>query len=112
MSDLLAWLFSVFGFTYIVVYSKIFFKFRDWSYGKSQFLGDLVHCPLCLGFWVGLAGHFAMFSPTHNILFDGCLGSIASWVGTILIADLQYKFEVHSTRTSCKTCGSQQPPAQ
>jgi len=104
MSDLLAWMLSVFGFTYIVVYSKITFRFRDWCYKVHEKLGELVHCPLCSGFWVGLAAHFACGSPTHNILFDACLGSIAAWIGTLVIADLQYKFE--KGQSKCKSCSS------
>lgn len=104
MSDLLAWMLSVFGFTYIVVYSKILFRFRDWCYKIYEPLGDLVHCPLCLGFWVGLVGHFAMNSPTQNFFFDACLGSIGAWIGTLAIAELQRKFENGSSK--CKSCGS------
>jgi len=93
MSDLLAWMLSVFGFTYIVVYSKIFKKFRDFCYAKSELVGQLIHCPLCLGFWVGLPAHFLCGSPTHNLLFDMTLSAICSWVGTLLIADMQHRFE-------------------
>jgi len=102
MADLLSWMFSVFGFTYIVVYSKITFRFRDWCYKVAEWLGQLMSCPLCLGFWVGLIGHFTMISPTQNFLFDACLGAISAWVGTLAIADLQRKFE----KPSCKKCGS------
>lgn len=102
MADLLAWALSVFGFTYIVVYSKITFRFRDWCYKVSEKLGQLMSCPLCLGFWVGLIAHFVCGSPTHNFFFDACLGAISAWIGTLAIADMQRNFE----KPSCKKCGS------
>lgn len=110
MADLLAWMFSVFGFTYIAVYSQMTFKVRELLTKMSRFLGDLVHCPLCLGFWVGLLAHFVCGSPTQNFFFDACLGSISAWVGTLMIAELQRRFEenynsVHRKPGGCSSCG-------
>ena len=93
MSDLVAWCLSVFGFTYIVVFSKICRPVRDFVENKSEKLGELFHCPLCLGFWVGLLAHFMCGSPTQNILFDMTLASICSWIGTILIDPLADRYE-------------------
>ena len=106
MAELLAWMLGVFGFTYIVVYSKLLRPVRENAYRVSTKLGDLLHCPLCLGFWVGLLAHFVCGSPTHNFLFDACLGSITSWIGTICIVDMQTKFEQKYARPGCSDCGS------
>ena len=116
MSDLLAWMLSVFGFTYIVIYSKICKPFRVWCQLKSDFLGELLKCPLCLGFWVGLPAHFLCGSPTHSLLFDLTLASISSWMGTLLIAKMQAEFEAGypqkslSVRNSCVGCASSLTP--
>ena len=115
MSDLLAWMLSVFGFTYIVVYSRACQPVRSWFVGKSKTITELIHCPLCLGFWVGLLAHFCMYSPTQNIIFDMCLSSICSWIGTLAIADIQTRFEEKHIleKKICESCdGSQQPFAQ
>lgn len=38
----------------IVTRGAIFRKLRGWLDRRNQFLGDLVHCPLCFGTWTGL----------------------------------------------------------
>ena len=39
----------------ITTRGAIFRRLRVWLDGRSVFLGDLIHCPLCFGTWVGLA---------------------------------------------------------
>lgn len=107
MENLLAWCLAVFGFTYIVVFSKITKSIREWADNVSfDWFGELLHCPLCTGFWVGLLGHFLMFSPTGSFLFDMCLGSIVSWTGTLVIYQKQLQYETGGTKP-CSNCGGQ-----
>ncbi len=42
--------------TRLITYDTILDKPRDWLYEKGPtFLAELVHCPVCSGFWIGLA---------------------------------------------------------
>ncbi len=62
-------LLSVFGATFILTKSRLFHKFRP----NHHFF----HCPLCVGFWVGL-----LFSHWFGGLnfFMACAGSGASYI--------------------------------
>lgn len=103
------WSLIVFSLTNLLVVSKIFYPLRVWlTYSKLQeikdengiryegtprkiqFFSALIHCPMCLGFWVGMAASLAITSPTQvillgdyfwaNLISDGLLGSISSWI--------------------------------
>ena len=43
---------------------------------KSSFLGKLINCPMCLGFWVGL---IASFNIEINPVLSGAMISLSSW---------------------------------
>lgn len=106
------WMLACFGFTFIVVYGNIFKQVRSAIQNHSEFFGELINCPLCFGFWVGLLGFFLMGSPTGSIIFDMCLSSIGSWIGTLILFPLQGLFENYlqskKDPTPCKTCGEKQ----
>ena len=42
------------GATFIINISYIFIPIRDFVASKSEKLGKLMRCPMCMGFWVGL----------------------------------------------------------
>ena len=72
------------GLTQILVYGKIFDKIRP----TKGWMGELLSCPMCTGFWSGLflwaANGFTElftfdYSPVTG-LFLGCLGSFVSYV--------------------------------
>ncbi len=69
-------LFSMVGVTIIMSSGQIFEKTRGWISSKSKFIGELISCPMCLGFWVGLIS--AMFFGINPIIFAG-LVSVFSW---------------------------------
>ena len=80
-----------YGLTQILVYGKIFDPIRP----KSGKLGQLLKCPMCTGFWVGLFLWFVK-DYTQLINFDdsfvtafmlACASSAASYVGSMLITD-------------------------
>lgn len=123
MNDLITlfiWSLGVFSATNIIVVSKIFYGIRNWATYKKlnpikneageivryegilrkyQTLSSLLHCPMCLGFWVGLLGGIFVFSPTQAILLgdheiinyfnDGLIGSILCWVYYLIINKYQ-----------------------
>ena len=80
-----------YGLTQILVYGKIFDPIRP----KSGKLGQLLKCPMCTGFWVGL---FLWFVRDYTQLFTfdnspltalllGFASSAASYVLSMLIGD-------------------------
>ena len=104
----LVWVLGVYGMSTIIVHSQIARPFResltyypDREYDKHGnliaanhrkgflgFLGKLVHCILCTGFWVGILWGQCYWSPLEsldshwivNTLFTGCLGSATTWL--------------------------------
>ena len=78
--DLLCWILVSFGITTILSISKIFRPVREYVGNKSTFLGEMLACSMCMGFWVGAFLCIAYFSPTGNILFDACLSSATCWL--------------------------------
>ncbi len=80
-----------YGLTQLLVYGKIFDPIRP----KSGKLGQLLRCPMCTGFWVGLFLWFVK-DYTQLITFDdsfvtglllGSAGSAAAYVGTMVFCD-------------------------
>ena len=74
------WSLVAFGITTIVSISKIFKPARTFIGTKSPFMGDLLACSMCTGFWVGGFLSVTYFSPTGNIFFDACLSSASCWL--------------------------------
>ncbi len=72
------------GLTIIISSGSIFDKPRAFISNKSKFLGELVSCPMCLGFWVGLI--FAALFGINPIIIAGIV-SLFSW-GFFNVVDL------------------------
>jgi hypothetical protein len=85
---------SAFGLTQILVYGKIFDKHRP---AKDDFggFGELFHCPMCMGFWVGIFlfsinGLTELFTFDYNIvnaMICGWVSSAVSYVLNMLFGD-------------------------
>ena len=86
-----------YGLTQILVYGKIFDPIRP----KSGKLGQLLKCPMCTGFWVGL---FLWFVKDYTQLFTfdnsvvtglllGFAGSAAAYIGNMTFGDDGIKIE-------------------
>ena len=86
-----------YGLTQILVYGKIFDPIRP----KSGKLGQLLECPMCTGFWVGL---FLWFVKDYTQLFTfdnsvvtglllGFAGSAAAYIGNMVFGDDGIKIE-------------------
>ncbi len=96
-----------FGLTQILVYGKIFNKIRP-TKGR---LGELLSCPMCTGFWVGvflwaLNGKTELFSFDSSLLTAvllGCLSSGTSYILNMLFGDGGLKIEHTGLRNKTKT---------
>ena len=100
LSELLLFGIAAAGITSIGVYGSIFNKIRP----KKEFLkgfGELFHCPMCLGFWVGaflcgLNDYTELFNIKHtfvNYLMCGGIGSAFSYVFAVTFGDHGFKVE-------------------
>ena len=75
LEEMLYFILSSYGLTMMLAYGRIFNKIRP----SSQFF----HCPMCLGFWVGVL-LWALSPFTSLFMFDGgfitalLLGSLSS----------------------------------
>ena len=98
-----------YGLTQILVYGKILDPIRP----KSGKLGQLLKCPMCTGFWVGLF-LWSVKDYTQLFTFDnsfvtglllGFAGSAAAYVGNTLFGDEGLKVEklVHIRRRENET---------
>jgi len=80
-----------YGLTQMLVYGKIFDPIRP----KSGKLGQLLKCPMCTGFWVGLF-LWSVKDYTQLITFDnsfvtafllGCAASATAFLGSMFMGD-------------------------
>ena len=64
------------GLTIILVASALLEPVRDFVTSKSTYLGELINCTMCSGFWVGLvASGFYDINP----LWAAAITSLFSW---------------------------------
>ena len=99
--DLIYFVLCAYGLTIILVWGSIFDKVRP---SKKQFggLGKLFHCPMCMGFWVGvflfgINGLTELFSFDYNFvnaLLLGCLSSGTSYFISMLVNDEGIKIKM------------------
>ena len=75
MIDFLIVLFGSSGMTLVFILASIFSKVRD-LLSFSDFTEELIYCPMCLGFWVGLISGFIF---EYNPIYFGFLVSLISW---------------------------------
>ena len=93
--DLIYFILSSFGLTQILVYGKIFDSIRP----KKGKLGELFHCPMCMGFWsgsflFGINRYTELFTFEYslaNALIMGCLSSGTCYLMSVLINDFGVK---------------------
>ena len=87
-----------FGLTQILVYGSIFNSVRP----KEGMLGNLFHCPMCMGFWSGVflwsvncfTGLFTFdYSPVTALLL-GCMSSGTSYVLNMVFGDRGLRIDV------------------
>jgi hypothetical protein len=76
--ELLTFILACYGMTMIVVYGKIFEAIRPHYH--------FFHCPMCMGFWVGVFNWFLLSVP-FNWFVAGCISSGASYFISRLVDD-------------------------
>ena len=74
--DLITYTLGCAGITVILVSSDIVEPVRDFISSRSSFLGKLINCPMCLGFWVGM---IASFYTDVNPILGASMISLVSW---------------------------------
>jgi len=81
---LATWALTLFGIVYSLGNSKLTYPYVD-KLIESQnvilhFLGELLICPMCLGFWVAGLLSLLWYSPTDRLILDMFLGSGICWI--------------------------------
>ena len=96
--ELVYFILTAYGLTQILIFGSIFNKIRptkNWLYG----FGKLFHCPMCMGFWVGvflfgINSYTELFTYDYNLanaLILGCLSSGTSYLVGVLVNDFGFK---------------------
>lgn len=73
------------GLTLIITSSLVMLPIRNVIENISSKLGELINCPMCTGFWVGL---FSSLFYDVNPLWLGCSVSLFSWAIYVSISSL------------------------
>ena len=108
MIELIYFVLAAYGLTQILVYSSIFNKVRPTRTWLNGF-GELFHCPMCMGFWVGM---FLWGINCQTELFNfeynwanpfilGWLSSGTSYVLNMLFGDCGLKIEKLESKSCC-----------
>ena len=92
--ELIWFILAAYGLTQILVYGSIFNNIRPHKSWLSG-LGELFHCPMCMGFWVGvflcgINGFTELFTFEYNfanLLICGWLSSGTSYIFNVLFCD-------------------------
>jgi hypothetical protein len=92
-SEIILFILACYGCTQILVYGSIFDKLRP---AHSFF-----HCPMCVGFWVGLllvilnpfTELFTFDVSALNAFLGGCISSGTSYALCMLISDGGFQYE-------------------
>ena len=90
MIELLTFILVSHGMTQILVYGSIFDKVRP----KEGFFGELLGCPMCTGFWVGvflwgINPLTALFTYDLSVVTGFMLGCLSSGTCYLLSVALQ-----------------------
>lgn len=98
--ELIYFILIAYGLTYVLVYGSIFSTIRP----KNGKLGELLHCPLCTGFWVGvflwsINSFTELFTYDYNLINGfllGCLSSGTSYFLSMLLDDFGIKIKINN----------------
>jgi len=92
--DYFLFIFSAVGITSVLTISSLFSKPRLFIESKSIFLGELINCPMCTGFWVGFI--VSLIAGNINPVYGGAMASFFSWMMISLVELTQLKAQVLS----------------
>ena len=92
--ELIWFVLAAYGLTQILVYGKIFSNYRP---NKEDFKGwgEIFHCPMCMGFWVGvflwgISPYTELFSFSNQPMtafMCGCISAGTSYFLSMLVED-------------------------
>ena len=99
--ELIWFILTAFGLTQILVYGSIFNSYRP-SKESYRGWGLLFHCPMCMGFWVGvflflINGFTELFNFDYtiaNFFICGWVSSATSYVLAMLFDDFGLKLNI------------------
>tara|TARA_B100000131_G_scaffold261741_1_gene257956 strand:+ start:2067 stop:2384 length:318 start_codon:yes stop_codon:yes gene_type:complete len=87
------------GLTIILTSSSLFDRARLFLGSKSELIGELAQCPMCLGFWVGaVTSYLAMENAfIYSIYYGGVISFLSYFLATItgLINNISYMIEMN-----------------
>jgi len=89
---MITWILIMLGITLTASRASITWDIRKWMLRKSTFRGELVHCPMCVSFWVGMSLSF-FSSPTGFVMLDGFFAVGVTWIVYSIIWFLALKDE-------------------
>tara|TARA_B100001094_G_scaffold331004_1_gene397877 strand:- start:4641 stop:4955 length:315 start_codon:yes stop_codon:yes gene_type:complete len=75
--ELLVFLLTSAGLTVGVVGSSLLEPIRSAIFARSNFLKELLSCPMCTGLWVG--GFLSVYFDV-NFIVAGLMSSVFSWI--------------------------------
>tara|TARA_R110000823_G_scaffold304224_1_gene425855 strand:+ start:1636 stop:1953 length:318 start_codon:yes stop_codon:yes gene_type:complete len=101
--ELIYFVLSAYGLAQILIYGSIFNKIRPSKSWLSGF-GILFHCPMCMGFWIGLflfgineyTELFTFEYTFANALILGWLSSGTCYLLSVLVNDFGLKLNHRS----------------
>ena len=91
---MLEWILVSFGMTFTVTHSKLFKGVREEATELSPRLGELLCCPMCLGFWTGMFLSVVWKNITGNLILDGFLSLSTCW----LLFAISWALALHDDR--------------
>jgi len=71
LAHLIIWTLISFGITLSVTRGRILEPLRQKAMKLNEKLGQLLHCPMCFGFWVGILLSLLWQSISGNCILDG-----------------------------------------
>lgn len=85
LGSIIYFILGCYGVTTIIVQSKIFKPVRKLFESKLGFLGSMINCMICSGFWVSLSiGYVLGFSPSE-LLYTEYVSNTPELLTTIII---------------------------
>ena len=109
---MLNFILAAYGMTFILVYGKIFEDVRPpKDYTKKW--NTLFHCPLCMGFWVGvflfsINGFTELFTFDYNLsnaFICGCISSGTSYLLSMIVNDEGFRGQNKNLSCNCSQRG-------
>ena len=97
MISFFVFLFGCVGITVILSSSSLFDSPRGFIAARSEFIGELIECPMCLGVWVGfLSSCFVLDNTLLYAIYYGGMVSLFSYLFATLIGllnNISYSIE-------------------